>query len=156
MKASTRSRSRGPGRGASCGFTLVETLIAVGIAGVLSSIAYPTLESHVMRARRSDALVSLMDAQLAQERHRANHRSYGDLAAIGLRRTSPSGHYAIEVAASGFDGYELVATATGRQAHDKTCRTLRIVAAGGSIVYASGPDAAASNATAVNRKCWNQ
>ena len=53
-----------------------------------------------MRARRSDALVSLMDAQLAQERHRANNRSYGDLAAIGQRRTSLSGHYAIEVAAS--------------------------------------------------------
>ncbi len=87
-----------------------------------------------------------MQAQLAQERHRANHRSYGDLAAIGVRRTSLSGHYAIEVAASAVDGYELVATATGRQAHDTTCRTLRLVVAGGSVVYASGPDAAASNA----------
>ena len=156
MQASSRSRSHGPGRRAGRGFTLVETLIAVGVAGVLSSIAYPSLESHVMRARRSDALVSLLEGQLAQERHRANNRSYGDLAAIGQRPTSLSGHYAIEVAASGFDGYELVATATGRQAHDTTCRTLRIVAAGGSIVYASGPDAAASNAAAVNRKCWNQ
>ncbi len=47
MQASPRSRSRGPGRRASRGFTLVETLIAVGIAGVLSGIAYPSLESQV-------------------------------------------------------------------------------------------------------------
>jgi len=156
MQAFPRSRFRGSSRRASRGFTLVETLIAVGIAGVLSGIAYPSLESQVTRARRSDALASLMQAQLAQERHRANHRGYGDLAAIGLRPTSLSGHYAIEVAASAVDGYELVATATGRQAHDTTCRTLRLVVAGGSVVYASGPDAAASNAAAVNRKCWNQ
>ena len=156
MQAFPRSRFRGSGRRASRGFTLVETLIAVGIAGVLSGIAYPSLESQVMRARRSDALASLMQAHLAQERHRANHRSYGDSAAVGVPPTSLSGHYAIEVAASAVDGYELVATASGRQAHDTICRTLRLVVAGGSVVYASGPDAAASNASAVNRKCWNQ
>ena len=156
MQAFPRSRFRGSGRRASRGFTLVETLIAVGVAGVLSGIAYPSLESQVMRARRSDALASLMQAQLAQERHRANHRSYGDSAAVGVPPTSLSGHYAIEVAASAVDGYELDATASGRQAHDTICRTLRLVVAGGSVVYASGPDAAASNAAAVNRKCWNQ
>ena len=156
MQASARSRLRSSGRRASRGFTLVETLIAVGIAGVLSGIAYPSLESQVMRARRSDALASLMQAHLAQERHRANHRSYGDSAAVGVPPTSLSGHYAIEVAASAVDGYELVATASGRQAHDTICRTLRLVVAGGSVVYASGPDAAASTAAAVNRKCWNQ
>ena len=155
-QASPHSHSRSSGRRASRGFTLVETLITVGIAAVLSGIAYPSLESQVLRARRSDAMASLMQVQLAQERHRADHRSYGDLAAIGARATSLSGYYAIDVAASAADGYELVAIATGRQAHDTTCRTLRLVVAGGSVVYASGPDAAASNAAVVNRKCWNQ
>ena len=156
MQRTLRSRCLRGGRRASRGFTLVEMLIAVGIAAVLSGLAYPSLEGQLLRARRSDALVSLMQAQLAQERHRANHRSYGDLAAIGVRPRSLSGHYAIEVAASAADGYELVATATGRQAHDATCRTLRLVVAGGSVVFASGPNAAASNAAAVNRTCWNQ
>jgi type IV pilus assembly protein PilE len=156
MDALARSRHRASRRAASRGFTLIETLITVAIAAVLSGIAYPSFEGHLQRARRSDAMVSLMQAQLAQERHRANNRSYGDLAAIGVRATSLSGHYAIEVAASATDGYELVATATGRQANDATCRTLRLVVAGGSVVYASGPDAAASNAATVNRNCWNR
>jgi type IV pilus assembly protein PilE len=156
MPRPRRSPLRAARRRASQGFTLVETLVTVGIAAVLSGLAYPSFEGHLLRARRSDALVTLMQAQLAQERHRADHRSYGDLAAIGVRPTSASGHYALAVAASTADGYELVATGVGRQAHDMTCRTLRLVVAGGSVVRASGPDAAASNAPAVNRKCWNQ
>ncbi len=156
MQRLVLSRSRRGGRCASRGFTLIETLIAVGIAGVLSSIAYPSLESQVLRARRSDALVSLMQAQLAQERHRANHRSYGELAEIGVRGSSLSGYYTIEVTASATDGYELVATATGRQANDTSCRTMRLSTAGASVVFASGPDVSASNGAAVNRKCWNQ
>jgi type IV pilus assembly protein PilE len=156
MQRLVPSRSRRGGRLASRGFTLIETLIVVGIAGVLSSLAYPSLESQVLRARRSDALVSLMQAQLAQERHRANHRSYGDLADIGLRGSSLSGYYTLQVTASSTDSYELVATAAGRQAHDATCQTLRLSVAGAGLVYASGPDATASNPAAVNRKCWNQ
>ncbi|MEO7056219.1 MAG: type IV pilin protein, partial [Caldimonas sp.] len=69
------------------GFTLIETMVTVGIAGVLSSIAYPPLEGHVLRARRTDALVTLMQAQLAQERYRAEHRSYGSLAETGVPAT---------------------------------------------------------------------
>jgi type IV pilus assembly protein PilE len=85
MPGFRRSRPRSAGRRPSRGFTLVETLIAVAIAGILSGIAYPSFESQVLRARRSDAMAALMQTQLAQERHRADHRSYGDLAAIGAR-----------------------------------------------------------------------
>ncbi|MEP7300508.1 MAG: type IV pilin protein [Caldimonas sp.] len=150
------SRSASARRKAGRGFTLIETMIAVGIAGVLSSIAYPALEGHVLRARRTDGLVALMQAQLAQERHRANNRSYGDLTEIGLRSASMSGYYTLQVTASSADGYEVVATANGRQARDRGCQTLRLAALGASLVYASGPDASASNPAAVNRKCWNQ
>ena len=156
MQRFPRSRSQRGSRHASRGFTLIETLVTVGIAGILSSIAYPSLESHVLRARRSDALVSLMQAQLAQERYRANNRSYGELAAIGVRATSLAGYYTIEVASSAAGGYELVATATGRQARDASCQTLRLAVAGASVVYASGTDAATSNPEPVNRKCWNR
>ena len=141
---------------ASRGFTLVETLVAVGIAGVLSSIAYPSLESQVMRARRSDALVSLMQAQLAQERYRANHRGYGELGrdrrardlAVGPLRDRGRGQRRRRLRARRHRHRPAGAR------HDLP--TLRLVVAGGSVVYASGPMRRHSNAAAVNRKCWNQ
>jgi len=62
------------------GFTLIETLVTVGIAAVVSGFAYPSLEGQVLRARRADALVALvalLHAQLAQEQFRASNASYG-------------------------------------------------------------------------------
>src|SRR5450432_2742692 len=122
------------------GFTLIETLVTVGIAGILSSIAYPNLEGHVLRARRTDALVALMQAQLAEERFRANNASYGSLAEIGLRGTSPAGYYNVQVASNGVDGFALLASANATQARDASCRHLRLALADGALVYASGSD----------------
>ncbi len=138
------------------GFTLIESMVAVGIAAVLSSIAYPSLEGHVLRARRTDALVALMNAQLAQERYRSNHNSYGDLAEAGLRATSAAGYYTLQVTANTSNGFEVLASATARQARDSVCRHLRLVSLGTAVSYASGADTATANPAAVNRKCWNQ
>ena len=138
------------------GFTLIESLIAVSITGVLSSIVYPSFTGHLQRAKRTDALVSLMQAQLAEERYRASHASYGGLSDIGVAGTSVSGYYSLQVAASSADGYQLVATAIGMQARDATCKTMRLAVDGADLVYASGPDAATSNADDVNRRCWNR
>ena len=123
---------------------------------MLSSIVYPSFAGHLQRAKRTDALVSLMQAQLAEERYRANHAGYGGLSDIGVTGTSVSGYYALQVATSSADGYQLVATAIGMQARDTTCKTMRLAVDGADLVYASGPDAGTSNADDVNRRCWNR
>ncbi len=138
------------------GFTLIETMVTIGIAGVLSSVAYPSLEGQVMRARRTDALVALMQAQLAQERFRANNASYGSLAETGVRATSPAGHYRIEVASVGAAGYELLASAVAGQTRDARCRHLRLALVDAALTYASGSDATSSNPADVNRACWSR
>lgn len=148
----TRTRPRR----AAAGFTLVELLIAVGVAGVLSSIAYPSFTDQVHRARRSDALVALVQVQAAQERWRAGHRDYADLASLGLPDASPAGHYRLEVRAPGDDRYEVLATAIGAQARDAACRHLRLVMDGANLRQASGPDADTANPPAANRRCWAQ
>ncbi len=141
-------------RRAVAGFTLVELLIAVGVAGVLSSVAYPSFTDQVHRARRSDALVALVQVQAAQERWRAGHRDYADMAALGLPAVSPAGHYRMEVHAPGDDHYEVLAIATGAQARDAACRHLRLVLDGANLRHASGPDADTTNPPAANRRCW--
>jgi type IV pilus assembly protein PilE len=138
------------------GFTLIETIVTVGIAGVLSSVAYPNLEGQVLRARRTDGLVAIMQAQLAEERYRANNATYASLAEAGLRGTSAAGLYTIQVTSNTADGYVILASATGAQARDAGCRHLRLTLADATLAYASGTDATTANAAEVNRKCWSR
>jgi len=140
----------------SAGFTLIESLVTVAIAGVLSGIAYPSLEGQVLRARRTDALVALMQAQLAQERFRANNASYGSLAEVGVRPTSPSGHYQVAVVSSDATGFQLLASAVAGQARDTRCRHLRLALADATLTYASGSDATTGNGADANRACWGR
>ncbi|NUZ07224.1 type IV pilin protein [Piscinibacter koreensis] len=137
------------------GFTLVESMVVVAIVGVLSSIALPSMEGHVLRARRSDALVSLMRAQLAEERWLANSAAFGSLAEIGVAERSSAGHYTLELAAAP-GGYRITATATGAQTRDRACRVLRVQMAGGDLTFASGSDAEVANDAGPNRACWNR
>ena len=138
------------------GFTLIEGLVGVAIAGVLSSIAYPSVEAQVQRARRSDALVALLQVQLAEERHRANNAGYATLAELGLRGMSPAGHYRLQASANESGGYDLVATAVAAQARDARCRVLRLSLADGALVQASGSDATTANGSDANRACWGR
>jgi type IV pilus assembly protein PilE len=138
------------------GFTLIETLVTIGIAGTLAGIAYPSVEGQVLRARRTDALVALLQAQLAQERFRANNASYGSLADAGVRETSPAGHYRLQVVSTRTDGYDLLAGALAGQARDTRCRYLRLALADASLVYASGSDETTSNDSGANRACWSR
>lgn len=44
------------------GFTLIELMIAVVIAGILAAVAYPSFVSYVQKARRADAKAALLAA----------------------------------------------------------------------------------------------
>lgn len=136
------------------GFTLVELLCVVALAALLAAIAYPAYQGAVHKTRRAEALAALLQMQLAQERHRANHPSYATLAQLGLPAVSPQGHYSLSVAAAGPAGYQLLASAQGVQSGDSACRHLRLSVAGGDITQSSGPDPAAVNPDALNRRCW--
>ena len=137
------------------GFTLIELMIGVSVAGILSSIALPSFEGQLQRARRADVLVSMMSIQMAQERFRSNSTRYGTLVDIGVPNLSPSKHYTLQANAVGTDGYDALATASGLQARDATCRYMKLSAAGGYLSYASGPDDTVTNPADVTRKCWN-
>ena len=129
-------------------------MIAVAVAGVLSATAVPSFEGHIQKARRSDVLASMMQIQSAQERFRGNAAGYGTLAEIGVPAVSLARHYRLDTAASGADGYDAVAVATGLQARDAACRHMKLQVVRGNLVYTSGPDAAVANGASVNRRCW--
>ena len=136
------------------GFTLIETLAVVSVAGVLASIAYPSFEAPIQRARRTDALVALMQLQMAEERWHSNHRHYATLDELGAASTSANRYYALQVVSADEDTFTLRAAATGLQARDQACRYLTLSASGANVVQASGPTAEATNPAAANRRCW--
>ena len=144
-----------PARRSAAGFTLIEMMIVVSIAGVLSSIAYPSFTGQVQKVRRTDAVVAAMQVQWAQERWRSNNPAYGSLAEIGMAAGSPAGHYTLQVNGPSASGYDVLAAATGTQARDTNCAFLKLSMQGANTVYASGPDASTANAAAANRQCWS-
>ncbi|MCW5664464.1 MAG: prepilin-type N-terminal cleavage/methylation domain-containing protein [Piscinibacter sp.] len=136
------------------GFTFVELLAAMSVAGVLSGLAWPTFQGALQKSRRADALVALTQAQAAQERWRFNQRSYGSLAQIGVSPTTTGGHYALAVTQADADRYVMQARAIGSQAGDRACRLLRLTVDGAMTTRSSGPDDASLNDAAANRRCW--
>ncbi len=65
-----------PRRRALRGFTLLELLIALIVAGVLAAIALPSFMAQIRASRRADAVATLSLIQQAQERWRANQPQY--------------------------------------------------------------------------------
>lgn len=58
------------------GFTLVEIMIVVAIVGILASIAYPGYASYIVRSRRVEGQMALLDIMQQQERFYALHNTY--------------------------------------------------------------------------------
>ncbi|MFT3666157.1 type IV pilin protein [Piscinibacter sp.] len=141
-------------RRAARGFTLIELLAAVGIAGVLSSLAWPSFEGSLQKGRRTDAMLAMAQLQIAQERWYANHRRYGTLAELRLGERSGAGHYRLDVSAADEQGYVALAQASGAQARDAACRHLRLSVVGGLTRRESGADEGVANDEAANRRCW--
>lgn len=58
------------------GFTLLEVLAVLAILGILAAMAYPSYARQIVKARRVEAQLALLDAMQRQEQHRALHHSY--------------------------------------------------------------------------------
>lgn len=58
------------------GFTLVELLIVMAIAGILAAIAYPGYTSYLVKARRAEAQLALLTVMQQQEHFHSNHNTY--------------------------------------------------------------------------------
>jgi type IV pilus assembly protein PilE len=115
------------------GFTLLELLICMVIAGLLATIALPSWQSLVLRTHRSDATAALYALAAAQERYRLVHGRYADAAApappVGLGLgLSERGWYALEVESSSPSRFTASARAVpgSPQAADRACRILTI------------------------------
>lgn len=111
------------------GFTLIELLITLAIFGLLAAIAYPTYSQHVVKARRSDAQIALLDLAARMERFYAISNSYqgATLAKLHINATTSQGFYTLVIAQAASSTFLLAAKPLGAQAiNDPLCGELTI------------------------------
>jgi len=118
------------------GFTLLELMITISILSILVLTATVLFQGHVTKARRSEAVRTLLAMQLAEERHRSHNAQYGNLTDIWGSTTTESGRYTLSVSGTTATSYTLTATASGNQAKDKedgtSCSALSISVSSGT------------------------
>ncbi|HSP30703.1 MAG TPA: type IV pilin protein [Halomonas sp.] len=117
----------GPRRTA--GFTLIELLIVVAIIGILASIAYPSYQSYVKKARVTDGQAKLMELAGRLERCYTSDNSYEGCLTLSI--DSDDGYYTVlddgsDIAVS---SYTLSAEHEGDLV-TSACKTLTINQAG--------------------------
>lgn len=128
------------------GFSLVELGVAAAVAGVLSTLAWPAVDSHLLKARRADATQALMRIQQAQAGHHAAHGLYAPSLALLTGATtsqSAAGHYRLELQPRP-DGYVASAQALAGQQRDKDCQRLELTVREGFATLGPTP------------RCWSR
>lgn len=58
------------------GFTLIDVMVAVVIAGILAAIAYPSYQHAIRKARRAEARAALMQTMQQEERYYSHATTY--------------------------------------------------------------------------------
>ncbi len=118
------------------GFSLLELLVALAIIGILVGVAYPSYQDSLIKSRRSDAMITLMDLAARQEKFYIQRSTYTlDIStAAGLnfgKTTSNEDYYTLSVTAgpSGINNsFVITATpASGKsQVNDTDCFSFSI------------------------------
>ncbi|WP_077036050.1 type IV pilin protein [Pelomonas sp. KK5] len=146
---------------ASRGFTLIELMVALVVAGILAAVAYPAYQSYVMKSRRGDARATISTMVQAQERYRSNNASYSGDAGVLLggatadSATSFNGYYTVTVSAATASGYQIhaVPVSSKSQHNDADCQDIYVSVSGGNFFYR---DARTGETAGAVSPCWPQ
>ena len=135
--AQTVGRARVMQSANSRGFTLIELMIVLVIAGILVFVALPGYENTIIKSNRNTARGALMEVAALEEQFFINNKAYtATLADLGLPATyyvdrkaeqsaAADAIYQITLAAAG-GGYTITAAPQNRQTKDTQCGTLTL------------------------------
>lgn len=108
------------------GFSLLELIITLAIAAILTSLSYPVYTHHLQTARRKQAELTLMMIANQLESYHSIHNTYhgATLAHLAIK-TQGEAHYKFLIAQANDQRYLLSATPLNAQKQDR-CGTLRL------------------------------
>ncbi|KMY86288.1 Type IV pilus biogeneis protein PilE [Candidatus Paraburkholderia calva] len=138
------------------GFSLLELIIALGVAGIIATFAIPAYRTHIAKAHRLDA-AALMRAVQFVETSRLSQTPGGDVIALpaGMDRVPSGGGVAaiyaltllLESASNGGYTIEAAPIASGAM-QDDACGIFVIDATGSKTNHTNANEAARSSS------CW--
>ena len=130
------------------GFSLLELIITIVIIGIIASIAIPSYQNHLLKTRRTEAQVALMDTAIRLEHYYTENHSYSGatMTNIGASINTEQGHYTIGISNLTNDSFLLTATPQAGQANDTLCSNLTL--------NQLGVKSATGTATSPQTECW--
>lgn len=101
------------------GFSLIELMIVLAIASVLWGIAYPVYSTAILKVRRTEAKVALLNLATQMERYYLHAHSYAEvsLKKLGVPNKTAHHYYTLSLNTSAYH-YELIALPNFK---DKAC-----------------------------------
>lgn len=126
------------------GFSLIELMIVVAIVGILASIAFPSYQDSVRKARRTDGIEATMQCAAAMKRKFTVVNSFSTGAnPAECTGASDEGFYNVSVAtpAAGLT-FTVTAAPVGGQTNDTACLNFTLTNTGlqGISGNAANPD----------------
>lgn len=116
------------------GFTLIELITVLAIISVLASVSYPVYTQHIIKTRRIQAEISLLDLASSMERFYVMHHNYAD--APEPQNENPS--YQIKIVTADEQSYLLQAIPQNSQKQDIACGSLGFDGTGLKTISGNG------------------
>ncbi|RLQ21421.1 prepilin-type N-terminal cleavage/methylation domain-containing protein [Seongchinamella sediminis] len=119
------------------GFSLIEMMIVLVVAGILFYVALPAYQNSVLKSNRNIARGTLMDVASREEQHFINNKAYTDaLTALGLpanyyldrngdQSIAGDAIYIVTLSTVG-GGYSITAAPQNKQVKDTRCGSLTL------------------------------
>lgn len=111
------------------GFSLIEILMVLVITAILSTIAYPSYQTYILRVHRHDGQAALLDLANRMEYYYSEHGGYQSASITDMVSTNKSlgGWYQLSIIQASETDFTLQAIAIGQQAlADERCASLTI------------------------------
>ena len=110
------------------GWTLLELMIVLLVIGLLTAIAIPSYNSHIIKSRRADGKALLYLAAQREQKFFTTNNAFTETvgaAGLGMGTSSVEGYYTLTVAATATT-YSLTATRVAPQTSDTLCGDLTL------------------------------